>query len=368
MGNKNIIILIFIAVFVAVVFFVSRPANEHDDNMPKSRQRVPVVAGFKQPNEEAQVNNGETVIEPLKILAVGDIMLDRYVGTLIKKHDTDWLFASLLKTSPEFFAKHDLIMANLEGAVTNKGAHYPPVASNDFAFAPNLVKDLGSYNFNYFSIANNHIVDQGQKGYIETTKNLALMGFNYSGAPDSQVDHRSVYIKQIDGRKIAMVALSMVYNDFDLTKAQTLITEAETRSDLQIINIHWGKEYETQFNEKQQLVGQALIDAGADLIIGHHPHVFQGMEIYKNKAIFYSLGNFIFDQYWSAETQRGLAIGIVYQNQVWQFHLFGLGSKMSQPYLVTDTAKDKFLADFASRSKLEKKYLEQIKSGVITLE
>ena len=137
---------------------------------------------------------------------------------------------------------------------------------------------------------------------------------------------------------------------------------AET-TDLVIVNVHWGTEYEHQFNKIQQETAHNLIDAGADIIIGHHPHVVQGIEIYQGKPIFYSLGNFIFDQYFSSDTRAGLAVGINITDGKSEFYLFPLKSKLSQVELTEGAEKEKFFSDLINWSNLEENYKEQIKQG-----
>jgi poly-gamma-glutamate synthesis protein (capsule biosynthesis protein) len=127
--------------------------------------------------------------------------------------------------------------------------------------------------------------------------------------------------------------------------------------------MHWGIEYKIVNSPAQQQLAHLIIDNGADLIIGHHPHVVQNIEEYKGKLIFYSLGNFIFDQYFKEEVQQGLAVGWEIYPQKYVFNLFPLQSKLSQPDLMSDQEKMEFLAQLAKNSSLS---LEaQIKSGKI---
>jgi poly-gamma-glutamate capsule biosynthesis protein CapA/YwtB (metallophosphatase superfamily) len=210
-----------------------------------------------------------------------------------------------------FFADYDLVGANLEGAVTDNGEHYPPVNLYDFAFRPDWVEDLRDYGFSYFTLANNHFSDQGQRGMEETRKHLSAMGLAFSGCQDRQVGDCSVTTMERNGKKIGLAGFSMVYGTFDLEEAKKQVTALAEVSDLVIVNVHWGTEYEHQFGRLQTSIGRAFVDAGADIIVGHHPHVVQGLETYRGRPIFYSLGNFIFDQMFSAATQEGLALDLV---------------------------------------------------------
>jgi len=303
-------------------------------------------------------------IPPLNFLFLGDIMLDRHVGEKIKAKGVDYLFTNLATSS--FWNGYDLVGANLEGAVTNGGQHYAPAYSNDFAFAPKIVEQLKKYNFNFFTIANNHLTDQSAKGVLETEKNLTSLGFNFVGAPDATISSSSSKIIEINGQRIGLAGFSMVYHPFDKAEAMKIIKDLKTKSDLVIVNIHWGTEYEHQFSKQQQSLAHEFIDSGADVIIGHHPHVVQGMEVYNNKPIFYSLGNFIFDQYFSSDTQEGLAVSFNFSDQNLKLNLFPLVSKSAVPSLMSTTSRGIFLEKFIKWSKVDDGVKEQIKEGEIS--
>lgn len=248
--------------------------------------------------------------KPIRMLFFGDMMLDRHVGELINKKGLDHIFEKL--DEADFFANYDLVSANLEGTVTNSGEHYAPDKLYDFAFHPDLISGLKKYNFNFFNLANNHFDDQGEAGMDETRENLDRLGFNYSGDRNGIVSDHSKKIMVLKNKKIGLIGLSALGNALDLVKAVRIVSELASTTDLVIVNIHWGEEYQLRSNKKQQELAHRLINADADIIIGHHPHVVQEIEVYKNKLIFYSLGNFIFDQYFSKETQEGLAVEIIF--------------------------------------------------------
>ena len=132
-------------------------------------------------------NMGESGSEsqnlPLRMMFFGDLMLDRHVGEKIDKYGLDYLLGKL--NEGEFTSGYDLVGANLEGATTNNGSHYLPDNAYDFAFSPSLISELKKYNFNFFSLANNHLSDQGKKGIDETYKNLSDIQFNYVGCFDA---------------------------------------------------------------------------------------------------------------------------------------------------------------------------------------
>ena len=307
----------------------------------------------------------------ISFLFFGDLMLDRNVGTKIEEYGLDHLFARIATDENRFFMGPDMVSANLEGAVTNDGQHYLPTVPHDFAFDPALIKKLNQdYFFNFFTLSNNHVTDQGQTGLAETRTNLAELDIPFSGCPDAEIEENCAYrIIEIADQKIAMLGLSMVYHMFDTEKATEIIKKLDTENDLVIVNIHWGVEYEHQFNTLQQKLARQFIDNGADIIIGHHPHVVQGMEIYQNKPIFYSLGNFIFDQYFSSATQEGLSVGINYNtnSNTYTVYLMPMISQASQPQLMNVEERQNFLQKYINWSEVEDSHQSQMLEAKINL-
>lgn len=328
----------------------------------------PLIKNSYQANFSLPANKDKAVdsIKPgraLKMLFVGDIMLDRNIGEKIKSRGFNYLFVRLEKENFDF-KKYDLISANLEGAVTDQGAHYAPILGNDFAFSPETTGNLKKYNFKVFNLANNHFSDQGEKGISQTRDNLARLDFKYYGCVDGQAGECSYDIYEVNGLKIGLAGFSWVYRKFNEEAAQKIIRDLKNNTDAVIVNIHWGQEYNHIFNKAQALTARTLIDAGADLIIGHHPHVVEGMEKYKNKLIFYSLGNFIFDQYFSRDTQEALAVEFDFTDSGQAAaRLLPLAAKRGQPALMAGSEKENYLEKIAGWSKGEKKFIEQIKRG-----
>jgi len=288
---------------------------------------------FKNDKKEDENNQEIEEDNSIKLLFFGDMMLDRHVGEKINKYGLDYLLSKI--NEGDFNSSYDIISANLEGAVTDNGGHYKPDNAYDFAFNPKLIQELKNYNFNFFNLANNHLSDQGRIGVEETYKNLSNLGFYYSGCQDAYLsinttspeiilggsmpildyNNCSDIVLNIKNKKIAFLGISLVYNNIAEVDILDRIIKLKENSDVVIVNIHFGNEYQGQANNRQEVLARKMVDSGADIIIGHHPHVIQNYEIYKERPIFYSLGNFIFDQYFSAETQEGLAIKIILSDE-----------------------------------------------------
>jgi poly-gamma-glutamate synthesis protein (capsule biosynthesis protein) len=296
-------------------------------------------------------------------------MLDRHVKEKIDREGLSYLFSELATSSSGInLSDYEIIGANLEGAVTDNGSHYLPEMSYDFAFSPEIIKQLAGYHINFFNLANNHLSDQGERGIMETRDNLRNLGYFFSGCPDGLAGECSATVVNNGGEKVALAGFSMVYSQLDEAVVRRVVSELASTTDFVVVNIHWGTEYEHKFNQAQQNMAYALIDAGADVIIGHHPHVVQGIEIYRDKLIFYSLGNFIFDQYFSEDTQEGLAVEIELANDKVNYALLPLKSHLSQVRLISEKDKGAFLKSLIISSNISEFYQNQIiKNGKISI-
>lgn len=228
---------------------------------------------------------------------VGDIMLSRGVGAKIKKQgDYRWPFLKITET----LNQADLLFGNLEGPLSDKGKDTGKKYS--FRAEPRTIEGLQYAGFDILSIANNHIFDWGQEAKDDTVLRLKQANILPAGFAEKP-------IIKINNTKIGFLAYTFGYN---LEKAKQEIQELDV--DIKIISMHIGKEYKKQSNLEQQAFAHAAIDAGADLVIGHHPHVTQEIEEYKNKFIFYSLGNFVFDQQFSEQVKSGWIAKIIIKN------------------------------------------------------
>lgn len=268
-------------------------------------------------------NKSVEVVEPeevkVKIMAVGDIMTSRTVGQKMLKHGYDYPF---LKTG-SLLSEADLTFGNLETAITPGKV----VTTGEMMFRsdPEVAKTLKDVGFDIVSLANNHTPNYGQKGLLDTYKLLDEQKVEYIGAGKDLAEARQLKITEVKGVKIGWLAYNAddvvptnyqasdkragtVFMDVESMKKDVL--SAKKQVDLVFVSMHAGTEYTAIPNKMQSDFARSAIDAGADLIIGHHPHVVQHLEKYKNKFIIYSLGNFVFDQMWSEPTRRGLAVEI----------------------------------------------------------
>lgn len=300
-----IILFFFIVGCVAISVFVLHVNGSKIEmkNMEKNR------AQENNQTEEIIANKKEILQErKVEILFGGDMMFDRYIRTVIERKGFDFIFQDL---KPEF-ENVDLVVANLEGVITNNDS--VSVATQEdraehfkFTFPMQTAEKLFSHNIKVVNIGNNHINNFGADGVEQTRASLKKADMKYFGDPGN-AEFRS-YLKEHNGIKLGFVCYNRFWSDA-LSKALSDTEGLKEKVDVVIVYAHWGQEYKTRSNEKQGEVARALIDVGADLIIGSHPHVVQETGEYKGKKIYYSLGNMVFDQYFSKETQEGLLVKV----------------------------------------------------------
>lgn len=234
----------------------------------------------------------------------GDVIFAGKVGELLEKKGYDYPYVHI----HELFKKDDLSIINLETPVTEGGTG---AANKQFVFksppkALNAMKDAG---IDAVNLANNHTLDQGEQGLRDTLSSLEQRGISYVGAG---LNEKSAYSPQYFERKgitIGLLGFTRVMPEanwragknkpglasvYDSAEGLKAIAETKKKADIVVVMVHWGKERASQADDVQQSLGRSFIDAGADLVIGGHPHVLQGIEPYKGKWIAYSTGNLIF--------------------------------------------------------------------------
>jgi poly-gamma-glutamate synthesis protein (capsule biosynthesis protein) len=269
------------------------------------------------------IEDDESIIE---LIATGDIMLGRGVTDTVDP----------LGSAAPWLRSADLAIGNLEGVFDLSGGK-PVEAGIDPAYADyrlllpsGAVNDLKQAGFDLLGVANNHALDLGAEGLANTVELLEKAGIQPLGVKYPDHDNASFALKVIDGVRLAFLAVNTVPLPVALTSGAPLepyawgddllasVRAARQQADIVVVSIHWGFEYQTRQDPGQQEMAQELINAGADLVIGHHPHVVQGAEILattgnsgQGRASFiaYSLGNFAFDQS-EAESHHGLALRV----------------------------------------------------------
>ena len=198
---------------------------------------------------------------------------------------------------------YDAMMVNLENAVTRS----VDSVEKEFVFKmkPEFLKQLKQADISVVSCANNHAADFGEEGILETIRQLDSAGIQHIGIGRNFAEARRPVILNVNGIQIGFLGYGGV-KDYIASRSKPGTTsrnesiicndikKLKPRVDVVVVNLHWGEELATEPDQSQIELAHRIIDSGADLIIGHHPHVLQGIEKYHGKVIAYSLGNFVF--------------------------------------------------------------------------
>lgn len=252
------------------------------------------------------------------MLFVGDIMLSRSVGARMQElGDYTYPFHAIADTLREA----DITFANLENPVSARGVNVGSKYS--FRADPRIIEGLQYAGIDVVSLANNHIWDYGREAFIDTMQHLRDGGIDYVGAGNTFDEAHRGATRNVGGVDVVFLAYTNLISSqvaaTDTTPGVAYLNteqmvrdigDAKLRGDVVVASFHWGDEYQVIHNAQQDRIAKMAIDAGADLIIGHHPHVVQEVQQYSDGWIAYSLGNFIFDQTFSEETMRGLALRV----------------------------------------------------------
>lgn len=224
-----------------------------------------------------------------RVIFAGDLMLGR--GVAQAHADGNW-DSALAFLTPELLGA-DLAFANLESPLTDAALL---AAAYDLRASPEVSAVLAQAGFNLLSLANNHSFDAGPQGLEDTRHALKSAGIQALGPQERP------QFTQVNRLTLAWYALDDTGQRLDIQQAREMLAGGRLRAHLQIVSIHWGSEGETAPNERQRQLAQRLASAGADLIVGHHPHVLQPVEWVwgagrgRPTLVAYSLGNALFDQ------------------------------------------------------------------------
>jgi poly-gamma-glutamate synthesis protein (capsule biosynthesis protein) len=205
----------------------------------------------------------------------------------------------------------DIAICNLESPLILDDQHKPEI---EFAGPKKFSQFLSKAGFHIVSIANNHILEHGESGFVKTMEALTSQNIKIIGLSD-QVNFSKIIYHEIKEKVIAFVSFSAVPDPKNQDKYAKYSEEAVLKNirkvksnkiDYLVIYLHWGDEYINIPSRRQVESARKFIDQGADIVVGHHPHVIQPFEYYHHGVIFYSLGNFIFDMMWSKNVRMGL--------------------------------------------------------------
>lgn len=293
-------------------------------------------------SKNQELSRSETLIETIQVLeeklhdqqesqqiyhviAGGDIMLDRGVEKVIDAQGGDYSFPFAL--IGDYLQGVDLVFANLEGSLSDTGVDQGNKYS--FRFDVPAAQAMSDAGIDIVSLANNHMLDWGRDSLCATMGHLADVDIASVGAGCNTQQAEEPYIVTLGDTRIAFLAYTEFHTwaaatdtspgmseySMDNISRQIKRIKEDNLADIVMVSIHWGEEYLDRAPDRIVALGHEIVDLGADVIIGHHPHVDQEIERYRDGWILYSLGNFVFDQSWSVNTMQGLLADIKIQDK-----------------------------------------------------
>ncbi|NTV22462.1 MAG: CapA family protein [Candidatus Yonathbacteria bacterium] len=257
------------------------------------------------------------------LVAVGDVMLSRAVAERMRAHGVDYPFSE----TRDSIIEADIAFANLETPlVTGRTIAYGEMT---FRADPESAGALARAGFDIVSLANNHTTNFGPEGLLATFRYLSDVGVFFIGAGKSRDEAYAPVLIERNGTTFAFLAYTYAPDTYGLGSSPDLpglagldtermiqaVRTAKESADVVVVSMHAGDEYATEPSDVQKEFAHAAIDAGASLVIGHHPHVLQPSERYHDGLILYSLGNFIFDQI-TPETQQSVIARVTFTDGV----------------------------------------------------
>ena len=266
--------------------------------------------------------------QQIRFLAVGDIMLDRGVEYMVNKYgEGDFKFPFLKIAS--LLSQADLVFGNLESVISDKG--YNVGSAYSFRANPKAIDGLKFAGFDIVNLAHNHAFDYTTLALQDTMALLATSGIDFVGAGASDKRAFGIVVKETKETKIGFLGFANVgprawraqnnttgiawVEKADFLFLSEAVKQVKAQVDILVVSLHAGVEYSKTPDAFQQEFAKLCIDSGADLILGHHPHVIQPLEKYNNGWVAYSLGNFIFDQAFSKETMQGGLLEVFIENK-----------------------------------------------------
>ncbi len=244
--------------------------------------------------------------DSLRIILTGDILLDRGVRRVIEHHGVDHLFSDGIDS---VFRSAQVVVGNLECPATRIEA--PVFKRFIFRSEPEWLESLQKHGITHLNLANNHSIDQGREGLIDTKKNIYNAGITPIGAGENMKEASEPVLLASEPRKVWLVpSLRLALENYAYLTDKPCVSQEPMDSLLSrvfrlrqadstaviIVSLHWGGEHTLQPVARQRLDAHQLILAGADALVCHHTHTLQTIETFRGKMIYYSIGNFIFDQ------------------------------------------------------------------------
>ncbi len=279
----------------------------NDEKILEKRERKKIIKNCSLFETEKICKENSQNIKKVTALFFGDMMLDRYIRQKMDANGWEYILDESIK---KFMNTSDITLVNFEGAMTENNPYPAHDMMLSFTSDPKWAKKMKEYGITIAGLANNHSLNFGKQGLKDTRKFLLEADINTFGEPFNT--ENISFIQDIKGMKIGFIGYHELF-DGNIFPIVEEIKTLKEKTDFIIIYAHWGDEYKQQIHPRPQKKARTFIDEGADIVIGHHPHVVQPMEIYNGKYIFYSLGNFVFDQKAAKSVKTRLGLEIIFE-------------------------------------------------------
>ena len=322
--NKKVRILLYllslsatVLVLALLIFYgrMQKPVSTKQDNVAEQTEMVLETEKTAETETELQTESaqeGETETETeinqedTVLLFGGDVLIKASTESIYKNNGVTGLVSEEILAEMQ---NADIMMVNHEFQFSTRGE---PMEDKQFTFQtdPKNVQILLDLGIDIVSLANNHSLDFGQDALQDTFVTLDEAGILYAGAGDSKERAEELQVIEVNGKKFGFLAATRVipvagwdvrnkqpglFTTYDDTRLVERIRESKEECDFLAVYVHWGIEREEYPEEYQNVIAKHCVEAGADVIIGAHPHVLQGIEFIDEKPVFYSLGNYIFN-------------------------------------------------------------------------
>ena len=296
------------------------------------------TAPLSQPAPE-DAERADKPYSEFRIAAVGDIMLGGTAAPEMQKYGYDYPFEQVRK----LLKQAQIVFGNLEGPLTDGGTSE---VNKQYVFRspPDKVAPaLARAGFNIVSLANNHSLDYGPQGLADTRAALLKAGIHPVGAGSNEAEARAPVYMKANGVTVAFLAYSLVFPEefwagpekpgtaFGHERfVRADVAAALAKADVVVVSFHWGQEGKTELRDYQVQLAHAAIDAGAAAVLGHHPHILQGVERYRQGVILYSLGNFAFGSYSNTATRSVISLLTFRDKQLRELRLVPINVKNAE--------------------------------------
>ena len=286
MKHKRLYLILLLIVLLGINFLLS---------FKYQSVKKKLLSEIKTPNINQWLSTPKSEVRMTKIILTGDVMLGRTVMTkALSLNDPAYPFRKVTDQLRE----GDIVFINLESPIVD---NCPKMETGlIFCASPEMLEGLTLAGVDIVTLANNHINNFGQIGINDTKKYLSERGIEWT-------DETNLVIKDINNTKFGFLGLNYT-SKIPIEKDFSIIRESKSKVDVLILGVHWGVEYTTNPTTSQKEWVKRFVENGADVVVGHHPHWIQTNEYVEGKSVFYSLGNFVFDQMWSEETRKGILV------------------------------------------------------------